>query len=392
LEFDLLTHIAVFDFSVSTSGAITNPSGWPWTDVINTAHNNGTKVIMTVTNFNASEIHQIITNNTVKNTLFNNLKTVISTYALDGVNIDFEGLNVSDRGTNINTFMAELTNFIHTELPGKEVSFDGPAVNWSGWNLDVLTQNVDYLIIMAYDYNGSWSNNTGAVAPLIHPSNGISVTKSLNVDYNVPKSKYPEKLILGVPYYGKQWTTSTGEANASVIDYIKSTFYRDAVLEANQKGGFIWDSNSETPWYKWQSNGWNQVWQDNEQSIGKKYDLAIAENLGGIGIWALNYDGESTELWSLIQSKFDSQLAVGNSDLSKSIQLYPNPVNGTLKINNSSFANITTIKVFNRLGQELNVSFRNNEIELNHLENGIYFVKIEDNNGSNETYKILKSN
>ena len=53
LRYDLLTHIALFSFSVNASGTINNPPGgnWPWIDVINEAHDNGVKVIMSVINF-----------------------------------------------------------------------------------------------------------------------------------------------------------------------------------------------------------------------------------------------------------------------------------------------------------------------------------------------------
>jgi spore germination protein YaaH len=220
------------------------------------------------------------------------------------VNIDFEAMNSADRGNLLNNFMHDLTTFIHTELPGKEVSFDGPAVNWSGWNLDGLAQSVDYIFIMAYDYYGSWSDNTGPVAPLTDPNGGHCVQRSLNSTYNGPLVKYPQKLILGVPYYGKHWKTATGNAGSAVTSYVGSTFYRKAVIEAETYGGFIWDNASQTPWYKWQSGGWHQVWNDNEKSLGKKYDYALTENIGGVGIWALNYDGTRTELWNLINTKF----------------------------------------------------------------------------------------
>nr|WP_157972944.1 glycosyl hydrolase family 18 protein [Aureibaculum luteum] len=154
LQYDLLTHIAAFDFKASASGTITNPSGWPWTNVINAAHTEGVKVIMAVTNFNSSQIHTLLTNSTSKTALFTAIKNTITTYQLDGVNIDFEGLDSADRGSLINTFMADLTSYIHSNLPGKEVSFDAPAVNWSGWELNDLAEAVDQLIVMAYDYNG----------------------------------------------------------------------------------------------------------------------------------------------------------------------------------------------------------------------------------------------
>ncbi len=310
LHYDLLSHLAVFNFLASSTGNLSNPSNWPWTDVINASHTNGVKVILTVTNFggstSAAEVaHTLMTNTTAKNNLFSQIKSKITTYQLDGVNIDFEGMNEDDRGDIVNNFMADLTSYIHTELPGKEVSFDGPAVNWSGWKLDGLTQSVDHVFIMAYDYHGGWSDNTGAVSPLTGGS--INLTNTLNQDknYNIPKSKYPEKLILGVPYYGKHWKTTSSSAGSAVSSYVGSTFYVDDIENSESHGGYIWDYASQTPWYRWNSGGWNQVWSDNETSLGKKYDLALTENLGGIGIWALNYDGNRSELWSLINTKFN---------------------------------------------------------------------------------------
>ena len=309
MHYDLLSHVAVFNFLTTSKGVISNPSGWPWTDVINTAHSNGTKVIMAVTNFGGDEdpvavASSLMTNSSYKNAFFNNIKNTINTYKLDGVNIDFEGLTSEWRGSKLNTFMNDLTTYIHTNLPGKEVSFDGPAVNWGGWQLEGLAKSVDLLFIMAYDYNGSWSSNTGPVAPLTCTS-GKCISTTMNTDYSAAKAKYPEKLVLGVPYYGKQWQASSSSPGASVTKYIGSTFYRDDVVKAPGYGGYLWHTASQTSWYRWQSGStWNQVWSDNEQSLSKKYDYALNQAIGGVGIWALNYDAKRTELWNLISTKF----------------------------------------------------------------------------------------
>lgn len=391
MHYNLLSHIAIFNFETSSSGMLTNPSNWPWTDVINEAHSNGTKVIMVVNNFSQSEIHTLLTNSSSRNTLFSNIKNTIITYQLDGVNIDFEGLASSDRGSLLNGFLLELTNYIHANLPGKEVSFDGPAVNWGGWNLNGLVESVDQVFIMAYDYNGSWSSNTGAVAPLVDPSGGISVSKSLNNDYSTAIANHPEKLILGIPYYGKHWETSTSVAGSSINTYIGSTFYKNTVTEAETYGGFIWDANSQTSWYKWfESSKWNQVWADNEQSITLKYDKAIEKNLGGIGIWALNYDANRNELWDLINTKFNT-LTVDDSFLKKQIKLYPNPTTEYLTILNINNIPIVSYMIFNVSGQRIKLGKPIiNKIDVKHLKKGIYFVKITDNKGSQGVFKIIK--
>ncbi len=389
MHYELLTHIAIFDFFASSTGSIKNPSAWPWTDVINAAHGKGTKVILTITNFDgnvdpAEVAHTLMTNNTSKNNLFTNIKNMISTYQLDGVNIDFEAMNSSDRGTVLNNFMKDLSDYIHSNLPGKEVSFDGPAVNWSGWDLDGLTQNVDHVFIMAYDYHGSWSENTGAVSPLTHPSGGICLSRTLSNDYSVPKSKYPEKLILGIPYYGKHWETTTSLANSAVSSYIGSTLYRKTVIDAPDHGGFIWDQNSQTPWFKWMSGGWNQIWADNEESISKKYDLALTENLGGIGIWALNYDGNRSELWDLINTKFGGGVTPLPSSPKSVAVLSKNATSITLKFEAGNHAQ--GYKVYQSSD---NINFNkvkestSTNIDITDLQPGkVYYFKIESYNSS----------
>ena len=308
-HYNLLTHIATFDFMVSSNGSVGYPSNWPWTDVINAAHSAGTKVIMTAVNFDADDIRNIISNSTAKQKFFSDTKNIIQTYKLDGVNIDFEGLYNADKGSLINNFMVELTNYIHTNLPGKEVSFAGPAVNWSNrWDLDGLVQSCDYVFIMGYSFWGSWSTTAGPCAPLTGFTNDI--TSVVTGDYGVPLSKYPEKLILGVPYYGHHWRTETGEAYAKVDTshggYLGSTFFYNDI-DKSEVYGLLWDEVSQTPWFRWQEGTqWNQIWFDDVRSIEKKYNLAIENNLGGIGIWALGYDGDKQDLWNLINYKFGS--------------------------------------------------------------------------------------
>ena len=229
LQYDLLSHIAAFDFDVSSTGSIGNPLSWPWTDLINEAHAAGTKVILTAVNFDKDQIRNIITDSTVTQTFFTNLKNKIETYSLDGVKIDSEGLYSADRGSVINSFMTDLTEYIHTELPGKEVSFAGPAVNWGGWDLDGLVQSCDYVFIMGYAFWGKGSSTSGPNAPL---TGGIgdkyNITRTVTVDYGVPVSKYPEKVILGVPYYGHKWKTVSSAAYSSTLEFLVSSRYKDA--------------------------------------------------------------------------------------------------------------------------------------------------------------------
>lgn len=334
-DFDLLTHIAMFDFSVNSSdGSISNPPYWPWTQLIDHAHSYGIKMIMVAVNFSGSDIHRLITNQTVKNTFFQKVRGKIETYNLDGINIDFEGLQTADRGAVINNFIAELTDYVHTNIGAdKEVSFAAPAVNWSGWDFVGLANSCDYLFIMGYDFNGSWSSNAGPSAPLIGGS--YNITRTLNdasSGYANVVNTMPEKLILGVPYYGNKWRTNSMNQGATAIEYIGSRTYSTALSELGARS-LLWSSTYKTPWYAYESSGNHyQTWFDNDSSLALKYDLAKEKNLKGVGMWALNYDQYRTELWDLLRNKFfDENLDTSDVDNKPDkftlYQNYPNPFN-----------------------------------------------------------------
>lgn len=338
LNYNLLTHISAFDFIVNSTGNITFPSYWPWTDVINEAHNKGVKVILTAVCFNATDIHNLLTNSTAKQNLFNNLKNTITQYQLDGVNVDFESMATADRGDLLNGFMLDLTNFIHNNLPGKEVSFAGPAVNWGGWNLYGLANSCDYIFIMGYDFYGSWSTTSGPSSPLT--GGNYNITNTVNVQYSSVTQNMPQKLVLGVPYYGNRWNTQTLDPYSAAISHIGSVAYKDAIAESGGYG-LLWSSN-QTVWYRYFSNGLNyQVWFDSDSSLGLKYQLAQTKNFRGVGMWALGYDAGRTELWNELKKRFFVQ---GNVNL-----VFPNGgesfVAGNVCLIKWSESNSTRIKL-----------------------------------------------
>ncbi|HZW38049.1 MAG TPA: glycosyl hydrolase family 18 protein [Ignavibacteriaceae bacterium] len=300
LRYDLLTHIACFDFAISSTGSITNPSYWPWTGIIDTAHQNGVKIILTAVCFDTAAIRNLLTNSTVKQTFFNNLKSKIIQYSLDGVNIDFESMGKWLRGSIMNTFMLDLTNFMHIQVPGSEVSFAGPAVNWGGWDLLGLSNSCDYIFIMGYDFYGSWSTTTGPTAPFTGGTYNISNT--INTQYATVIQNNPQKLILGNAYFGTKFKSRTSLPRSAVQSWVSSTRVKDDIVNVSNYGR-QWDLFTQTPWYRWQLNDttWYQVWYDDDSSMSLKYNLAWSKNLKGIGMWALGYDGSRNEMWNLIQ-------------------------------------------------------------------------------------------
>ncbi|MCX8010503.1 MAG: glycosyl hydrolase family 18 protein, partial [Ignavibacteria bacterium] len=262
----------------------------------------GVKVILTAVCFDTTVQRILFTNSTIKQNFFNNVKNKISQYQLDGVNVDFENVKTIYRGSVINNFMQELNNYIKQNLPGKEVSFASPAVNWGGWDFVGLANACDYLFIMGYDFYGSWSSTTGPSAPLTGGS--YNITNTIVNQYSGVVNTNPQKLILGVPYYGNKWKTVNEQPHSQVLSYISSTRFRDDQPNS-QVYGMLWASDNQTPWYRYQvGSDWYQVWYDNDSSLGLKYNLAQTKNLRGVGMWALGYDGSRKELWNELKKRF----------------------------------------------------------------------------------------
>ncbi len=384
LQYDALTHIAMFDWNVRSDGSITLPSYWPWIDVINAAHAEGTKVLMTITHMKSydydsnAEIHEIMTDPAKKNVLFQAIKSEIENSKLDGVNVDFEGFSTADRGEVINNFLRDLKAY----LPGKEVSFAGPAINWGGWNFAGMVDHVDHIFIMAYDYDNNSTGVAQPVSPLYKGYSGFNhyVDRSLSVWYKDAIAKNPEKIVLGVPYYGRMFETTTNQLYSSIVEKRGSTRY----YEINDLDGYQWDYNSHTPWFVWQnSSEWLQVYMDDVNSLGEKYDMALDYNIGGVGMWALNYDRTRPELWDLIRAKFEGIPSLSDEDiLVNNVKVYPNPIVNTLNIKASKNAKVMIYSVLGSLVYE----GQSGVIDTKSWDKGLYLVSVKQ--GS--TTKIIK--
>ncbi len=308
MQFDLLSHIAVFDFSVLSNGNLSPPSAWPWTDLINEAHKNNVKVILTAVNFNTSHIHQLLNDSSIKANFFQQIKNALQTYELQGVNIDFENISSADRGEVLNGFMADLKTYLRAEMPGSEVSIAIPPINWGGWQFTGLAEACDYMFIMGYNFYGSWSETSGACAPLTGGS--YNLTNSLLYHLWEVAANYPKKLILGIPYYGNRWQTEDGDAYSLAIDHTNQPTYSIA-KNTSDVYGELWDEVSQTPYCSYlESNNWYQVWYDSDSSLGLKFDLAESYDLKGIGMWALGYDSDKPELWDEIRRRYEASSSV----------------------------------------------------------------------------------
>ena len=85
-------------------------------------------------------------------------------------------------------------------------------------------------------------------------------------------------------------------------------------------------------------------------------------------------------------------LSVQNFEtLDKSIRIYPNPSNGIFNIQNNGNINLTSIEVIDINGRVIKSNTSTfNQVDLNDVSNGIYFVKLKSNS-TTITKKVIKN-
>lgn len=84
--------------------------------------------------------------------------------------------------------------------------------------------------------------------------------------------------------------------------------------------------------------------------------------------------------------EWKSALSTPKFDTSK-VTVYPNPTTGIFNVD--SELNIAQIEVFNSTGQKV-LTTANQEINLQNAANGLYFVTVTTNEGTQGTYKLIK--
>jgi spore germination protein YaaH len=314
LRLDLLSHVGWFSVDMTSTGTISSRHGWPDTDFVQAAHAAGTKVEVVFTLFSAAGIDTLVGSASYRAAAVAAAVAELESGGADGINIDFEGAPASARD-GITSFFCELRGALdaadHTDA---SISIAGPAVDWAdAWNLPALLDcGVNYFFIMGYDFYGGWSGSgvgpSGLlrVTSLWRPTASWSELRSVATWASQVSPDRRRNIVLGVPYYGNQWQTSSAQPGAGNLGHDQSVTYLAARQDlAAAVAPRQWEAGSQTPWYTFMSAGvQRQVWYDDEESLRAKYDMAKEQGLGGVGMWALGYDNGYTELWSLLEDEF----------------------------------------------------------------------------------------
>ncbi|MBS4197950.1 glycoside hydrolase family 18 protein [Lederbergia citri] len=261
----------------------------------------------------------------------------IQTYNMDGIDLDWEypvsgGMpnnqhDPSDK-KNFTLLLQEIRNALNKaeQKDGKKYYLTiASSVGFSyleNTELDKISEIVDYINIMTYDFNGSWSSITGHNAPLfedpkalendVHPHN-VSAAVNGHLEHGVPT----HKLVLGIPFYGRSWGNCNPNTEGKMIENggyqpcsgngggnLEPGSYDYNFLEKNiiNQNGFkrYWNNDAKVP-YLYSEEKREFISFDDSESIKEKVHFITENALAGAMVWELSEDDETQTLMKAVR-------------------------------------------------------------------------------------------
>ena len=236
----------------------------------------------------------------------------------DGIDVDWEYPRGDEQRADFTRLLRELRRQLDAIRPGLTLTAALPASPHlpAQFDLDAIVVPLDWINLMAYDQHGAWDRRTGFNAPLF-PSAGvhdarltIDASVRLLLDSGVP----PEKLTLGLPFYGRGWRAvprpkdglgqrsrcgrqrptcpAPHPTHPGVLEYrdlarlyAAGPVFRDPVAQQ------VWtyDPRSRVFWTS-----------DDPETIRAKMAYAVDRGLRGAMIWEIAQDSEDFALLSAV--------------------------------------------------------------------------------------------
>ncbi|HYQ86423.1 MAG TPA: glycoside hydrolase family 18 protein [Bacteroidota bacterium] len=277
-----LTHIA-HAFGIPNSNGTLNIDGISSqiSGFARTVHQNNKKAVLSVGGWSgSSNFSGVAADSNKRHAFASALKAFCLSNNYDGVDIDWEYPFFRER-TNVTRLIQEIGDSLRAGTAHFTISITIPySIGGTGFSIADLESHLDWIGVMTYDYSTCASLTANDNAPLSRIESDIAALLA---------TASPEKLLLGIPFYGRQYHCPSGPSIGALVDgCIDMPF---SMLPDFSQGGWQrrWDTTSSVPYLINQST--NQlISYDDQQSIQSKCQWLKGKKLGGAIVWALGQD------------------------------------------------------------------------------------------------------
>ncbi len=246
----------------------------------------------------SNELASLVLNNPdIQDTLISEIVANMQNKGYRGLDIDFEFVYPQDSllyGEFIGKLRSTLNPLGYEVIAAlaPKTSDTQRGLLYEGHNYRAIGANSDAVLLMTYEWGYTYGPPL-AVAPIRNVRQVVEYALTI-----IP----PEKIFLGIPNYGYDWTLPylKGESRADSISNV------EAIQIAARNGAEIqYDEVSQAPWFRYTDDQGrvHEVWFEDVRSIQQKFNLIKEKGLRGAGYWNLMRPFQQN--WSLLDYMFD---------------------------------------------------------------------------------------
>ncbi len=280
-----LTNLSVFSYGFTIEGDLIPPQVDD-SRMIREALIQGTAPILVLTPFDQTGmfnnylISEITQNMTAQQNLIDQMLSVMEEKGFVGIDLDFEYILPQDRVAyadfvaNVRAQAAPRGYAVSVALAPK-TSANQKGLLYEGKDYKLLGAAADSVLLMTYEWGYTYGPPM-AVAP-------INKVREV-VEYAITEIP-TEKIDLGIPNYGYDWTLPFVQGNSRArtignVEAVKIAIENDAVIQ--------FDETAMSPFFRYEKDGvQHEVWFEDVRSMREKFHLIAEYGLRGMGYWQI---------------------------------------------------------------------------------------------------------
>ncbi|XP_058795563.1 chitotriosidase-1-like isoform X2 [Phymastichus coffea] len=271
-----------------------------------------TKTMIAIGGWNEESVRysQVVGNPTIRKRFVENMVMFVKKYGFDGLDIDWEYPNqrggvLADKDNYV-ALLRELREKFDQEDLILSAAVAAAEVSASqSYIISEMSKYLHFINLMTYDMHGIWEKKTGINAPLYAGSwEKTDAERCLNVNasvhYWLENGAPAEKLVLGVPFYGRGFTLANSQMNGigapANQPSMAGPYTRESgVLGYNEICEKFINENwhiefQEEQYVPYAVSGNQWVGYDDHRSLTKKAEFAKNLGLGGMMVWGVETD------------------------------------------------------------------------------------------------------
>lgn len=290
---NVLDGVGYFPFGFKgKTGTLIGMNGWDSTAMYISAKTGGKEIIQTIKDSSEKNLNDLLFNKKNSSYLINQLVN----NKTGSICLWFKYVNERNFYSFVE-FVGALNMAFRNNSPDNRIYIRiAPYMKNSWYDLSLLNESVDYFMV---DFSQPFMG--GGVLPAAplqgNKNNNIESCMSLYMQ-NVAAKKF----ILCLSYSGFIWKLNNKNASRPVLTH--AIPYKD--IMAKYAGRTLYDEEMVSAFIDTldKRNNKTRIWFDDEYTLGKKYDYAVDNKLGGVAIWSIGDDDGYGELYNEMAYKF----------------------------------------------------------------------------------------